>query len=123
MSGIADGPVPPPTAPAQPGSPTTPNPSARECDPVRTHAGADLVLVRVLSLRTSTQRRFEVAFAGVIEAVGAAVTDIETGDAVFGRCESAFAGYVCAPRRRIALKPASLSFDEAADVALADYTP
>jgi len=103
MSGIEDGTVPP-------------------RDPERTRAGADLVLVRVMSLRTSTERRFEVVFAGVVEAVGVAVDDIVTGDAVFGRCESAFAGYVCAPRHRIALKPASLSFDEAAAAALADYT-
>lgn len=53
--------------------------------------------------------------AGVVEAVGAAVTDLRPGDEVYGTCESgSFAEYATARRRRLARKPATLSFEQAA---------
>jgi NADPH:quinone reductase-like Zn-dependent oxidoreductase len=52
--------------------------------------------------------------AGVVEAVGAAVTRFGPGDEVFGTCEGSFAEYVCAKEQLLALKPAKLTFEEAA---------
>ena len=55
--------------------------------------------------------------AGVVEAVGPAVTRFEVGDEVFGIKAGAHAEYVCAPESRaLALKPAGMSFEEAAAV-------
>jgi NADPH:quinone reductase-like Zn-dependent oxidoreductase len=54
-------------------------------------------------------------FAGVAEAVGKDVTDIQPGEEVFGSRTGAFAQYVSA-KLAIARKPANLSFEEAAAV-------
>src|SRR5512136_44667 len=59
--------------------------------------------------------------AGRVEAVGGAVTQFKPGDEVFGDLYvcglGAFAEYVCVPEAAIALKPANITFDEAASVA------
>ena len=53
-------------------------------------------------------------FAGEVEAVGAAVTEFEVGDEVFGIRGGANAEYVCVRERGVlAHKPAGLSFEEA----------
>jgi NADPH:quinone reductase-like Zn-dependent oxidoreductase len=58
--------------------------------------------------------------AGRVEAVGANVKQFKPGDEVFGDlCQSGwggFAEYVCARENALALKPASMTFDEAAAV-------
>ena len=60
--------------------------------------------------------------AGVVEAVGSSVTQFKPGDEVFGACPGAFAEYVCANEDRLALKPANISFEEAAAVPVAAIT-
>lgn len=57
-------------------------------------------------------------FAGTIEAIGTAVTKFKLGDEVFGgHVGGAHAEYNCVPENgTIALKPANLSFEEAAAV-------
>ena len=55
--------------------------------------------------------------AGVVEAVGSHVQRFKQGDEVFGDLVmfgGGFAEYVCAPEKILALKPASLTFEEAA---------
>lgn len=56
--------------------------------------------------------------AGIVEAVGADVTSLKVGDAVFGDLTGAnwggFADYVCAPATALAIKPEGLSFHVAA---------
>src|SRR5258706_13151214 len=52
--------------------------------------------------------------AGVVEAVGPDVTAFKPGDAVFGPINATYAQYTVAPVVELALKPAALSFDEAA---------
>ena len=55
--------------------------------------------------------------AGRVESVGSKVKRLQVGDAVFGDILGhlgGFAEYVCAPERALALKPAGLSFEEAA---------
>jgi NADPH:quinone reductase-like Zn-dependent oxidoreductase len=58
--------------------------------------------------------------AGRVEAVGKDVTQFQPGDEVFGDLSEsgfgAFAEYVCAKETAFALKPANLSFEEAATV-------
>lgn len=64
--------------------------------------------------------------AGRVEAVGKSVTRFRPGDEVFGDLSSSgfggFAECACAPERVLALKPASLSFHEAAAVPMAATT-
>jgi NADPH:quinone reductase-like Zn-dependent oxidoreductase len=54
------------------------------------------------------------AVAGTVEAVGAGVTDLRPGDEVFGTCRGSFAEYVATRASRLAPKPASLTFEQAA---------
>jgi NADPH:quinone reductase-like Zn-dependent oxidoreductase len=54
------------------------------------------------------------AVAGTVEAIGTGVTGLQPGDAVFGTCRGSFAQYVTARPDRLAPKPASLTFEQAA---------
>jgi len=61
--------------------------------------------------------------AGEVEVVGNAVTRFRPGDEVFGFVGSGgFAEYVSAPEKLLAVKPATLSFQQAATVPLAAVT-
>jgi NADPH:quinone reductase-like Zn-dependent oxidoreductase len=60
-------------------------------------------------------------FAGVVESVGKNVTQFKPGDKVFGARSGAFAEYVCV-RNFIFHKPDSLTFEQAAGVAIAAIT-
>jgi NADPH:quinone reductase-like Zn-dependent oxidoreductase len=62
-----------------------------------------------------------VDFAGVVEAVGKDVDHVRPGDEVFGARNGAFAEYVCV-RKAVALKPAHVTFEQAAAVPLAAIT-
>ena len=57
--------------------------------------------------------------AGQVEAVGTGVTRFRAGDEVFGWCTGSFADYAAASEEALALKPANLSFEEAAAVPMA----
>ncbi|WP_138732127.1 NAD(P)-dependent alcohol dehydrogenase [Modestobacter excelsi] len=52
--------------------------------------------------------------AGVVETVGDRVTEVRTGDEVFGSCSGAFAEYAAVRADRCAPKPAGLGFEQAA---------
>ncbi|BAH50921.1 NAD(P)-dependent alcohol dehydrogenase [Rhodococcus opacus] len=56
--------------------------------------------------------------AGRVEAVGRGVTGFRPGDEVFGIGTGTFAEYACAPAGKLAHKPAGLTFEEAAAVAI-----
>jgi NADPH:quinone reductase-like Zn-dependent oxidoreductase len=60
-------------------------------------------------------------YAGVIEAVGKNVTDFKPGDEVYGARSGAFAEYVCV-KNHIYPKPANITFEQAACVAIAAMT-
>lgn len=64
--------------------------------------------------------------SGVVDAVGAGVTDFKPGDAVFGMLGGGlghtFAQRVTAPAKRFALKPANVSHPQAASAALVGVT-
>jgi NADPH:quinone reductase-like Zn-dependent oxidoreductase len=53
-------------------------------------------------------------FAGRVEAVGSEVTRFGAGDEVYGTCGGAYAEYACARADKLARKPPSLSFEQAA---------
>jgi NADPH:quinone reductase-like Zn-dependent oxidoreductase len=60
--------------------------------------------------------------AGTVEAVGTGVTRLQPGDEVFGWCSGlggAFAEYASVSEEALALKPANLSFEQAAAVPMA----
>ncbi len=60
--------------------------------------------------------------AGRVDAVGNSVTRFQPGDEVFAACEGAFAEYACAAESAVALKPANLSFAQAAAAPTAGVT-
>jgi NADPH:quinone reductase-like Zn-dependent oxidoreductase len=76
-----------------------------------------------VGLRKPKDLRLGVDFAGTVEAVGKNVTQFKPGDEVFGGKGGAFAEYVC-PRadRAVALKPANITFEQAACVNIAGLT-
>jgi NADPH:quinone reductase-like Zn-dependent oxidoreductase len=81
-------------------------------------------LVRMQAgLRAPKEGRLGVDYAGTVEAVGAAVTQFEPGDEVFGGRDGAFGQYVT-PREAgaVARKPANVSFEQAASVGIAGLT-
>jgi NADPH:quinone reductase-like Zn-dependent oxidoreductase len=67
--------------------------------------------------------RLGVDFAGTIETVGTKVTRFQPGNEVFGGRYGAFAEYIAvAQDRAIALKPANMTFEQAAAVPIAAVT-
>jgi NADPH:quinone reductase-like Zn-dependent oxidoreductase len=84
--------------------------------------GTPYVARPTFGMRRPKQRILGGDFAGTVEAVRKDVTDLQTGDAVFGSKSGSFAEYVCARRHAVALKPANVTFEEAAAVPVAALT-
>jgi NADPH:quinone reductase-like Zn-dependent oxidoreductase len=61
-------------------------------------------------------------FAGTVVEVGDSVTEFKPGDEVFGSASGAYAEYATASKNAIAIKPASVSFEEAASLPIAAIT-
>jgi NADPH:quinone reductase-like Zn-dependent oxidoreductase len=83
--------------------------------------GTPYVARPMMGLRRPKDTDFGIDFAGTIEAVGRDVEGFQTGDDVFGRAGGACAEYVCV-RDAFALKPANITFEEAAAVPCAAVT-
>jgi len=66
--------------------------------------------------------RLGVDYAGTVEAVGKDVTQFKAGDEVYGNRFGAFAEYIVASEKALALKPANLTFEQAASVPVAAVT-
>ena len=95
-------------------------------------------IVRLMTgLRKPKISRPGVDLAGQVEAVGKDVTQFKPGDEVFGACisnpqasgaevwahhQGAFAEYVCAPESTLAMKPGTMTFEQAASVPVAAFT-
>jgi NADPH:quinone reductase-like Zn-dependent oxidoreductase len=60
--------------------------------------------------------------AGRVEAVGRNVTQFKVGDEVFGSGMGGFAEYACFRESKLALKPAAMTFEQAAAVPVAALT-
>ncbi len=86
---------------------------------------ADIFLIRLMGagLLKPKYTRLGADVAGRVEAVGKNVMQFKADDEVFGSIShGAFAEYACAPEDRLALKPANLSFEQAAAVPMAALT-
>jgi len=81
-------------------------------------------LIRLIpGLRTPRHKVIGCDVAGRVKAVGRHVKQFQPGDEVFGGTGvGAFAEYVCAAEDKLALKPANLSFEDAAAVPVAAIT-
>jgi NADPH:quinone reductase-like Zn-dependent oxidoreductase len=78
-------------------------------------------LVRaIFGLRGPKKPRLGVDVSGEVESVGANVTGLKPGDAVFGASRGAFGEYVCTSR--VVRKPAGVTFEEAAAAPIAGFT-
>ena len=77
--------------------------------------------VNPLDWRMKTERP-GVDVAGEIVTVGRMVVQFRPGDAVFGAGKGTFAEYVCASEAKLAPKPESVSFEQAASVPIAGLT-
>jgi NADPH:quinone reductase-like Zn-dependent oxidoreductase len=67
-------------------------------------------------------QRLGVDYAGTVEAVGKNITEFKPGDEVYGNKFGAFAEYVVATDKALALKPANLTFEQAASLPVAAIT-
>ena len=80
------------------------------------------ILVRLQGgLLKPRNNRLGIDFAGTVEAVGKDITEFRVGDEVFGGKSGALAEYVCVSDRFV-VKPANLTFEEAASVPVAAIT-
>jgi NADPH:quinone reductase-like Zn-dependent oxidoreductase len=98
---------------------------AASVNPVDWHSltGTPYIVHLQDGLRTPKSNRLGVDFAGQVEAVGTNVTQFRPGDEVFGGRNGAFAEYVCVREDRgVVLKPANLTFEQAAAVPVAALT-
>jgi NADPH:quinone reductase-like Zn-dependent oxidoreductase len=88
--------------------------------------GTPLPFRLVAGLRRPKFKIIGTDVAGHVEAVGRNVTPFRSGDEVFGelsRCGfGAYAEFAAAPEKALALKPANLSFEEAATIPTAGCT-
>jgi NADPH:quinone reductase-like Zn-dependent oxidoreductase len=84
--------------------------------------GSPVFLRAQTGLAAPKDPRLGVDLAGEVEATGRTVTQFKPGDEVFGTGRGAFAEYVCAREDRLALKPATVTFEQAAAVPVAGCT-
>jgi NADPH:quinone reductase-like Zn-dependent oxidoreductase len=75
-----------------------------------------------IGMRKPKSPRVGADVAGIVEAVGARVTQLKTGDLVFGTAKGSFAEYACAAASQLALKPQEISYEQAACLPIAGIT-
>ncbi len=79
----------------------------------------------IFGLRKPRDTRLGRDVAGVVEAVGknpTAAGQFKPGDEVFGICRGALAEYACTLERALVMKPANVTFEQAASIPLAGLT-
>src|SRR5438067_7394785 len=77
----------------------------------------------ITGMRKPKDTRVGVDYAGTVEAIGKNVRQFKPGDEVFGGKNGALAQYVCVlPDRAVTLKPANVTFEQAASVSVAAIT-
>jgi NADPH:quinone reductase-like Zn-dependent oxidoreductase len=81
-----------------------------------------LVRIAGYGLRVPKNPVLGMDLAGVVEAVGKNVTRFQPGDEVFGIGKGSFAEYARAREDKLAPKPANLTFEQAAVVAISGLT-
>lgn len=96
---------------------------AASVNPMDYHLMSGMYIARLArGLRKPKPTYPGVDLAGEVEAVGKSVTRFQPGDAVFGVGRGAFAEYVCTFENRLALKPANITFEQAAAIPVAGVT-
>jgi len=80
------------------------------------------ILFRLPKPTVNQPGRIGLDVAGQVEAVGRNITQLKSGDEVFGACHGALAEYACASETKLAMKPDSLTFEQAASVPVAALT-
>jgi NADPH:quinone reductase-like Zn-dependent oxidoreductase len=97
---------------------------AASVNPIDWHymRGAPYLLRLQAGLRKPTATCLGIDLAGQVEAVGKNVTQFQPGAEVFGASRGAFAEYVCASENAVVLKPANLTFEQAAAVPVAAFS-
>lgn len=95
-------------------------------NPADWHMRGGMLLARLIGGRGLLRPRPTIPgadFAGVVEAVGRNVTQFKPGDEVFGRRDpGGLAEYLCVSQKPIAVRPANLTFEQAAAVPCAAIT-
>jgi len=95
-------------------------------NPAEAHMMSGMLMARILGGNGLLKPKNTIPgadFSGRVEAVGKNVTQFRPGDEVFGRRgSSGFAEYVCVTENPIALKPANMTFEQAAAVPVAGIT-
>ena len=81
-----------------------------------------LIRIAGYGLRRPKTAGLGTELAGVIQAVGANVTQLRAGEAVFGTCSASFAEYASARPDQLARIPKGLSFEQAAAVPVSGVT-
>jgi len=85
--------------------------------------GSPYIMRLLAGLGAPNDARMGVDFAGTVEAVGRNVKRFKRGDEVFGGSSGAFAEYVTVREdRALVLKPANMTFEQSATVAIAGIT-
>jgi NADPH:quinone reductase-like Zn-dependent oxidoreductase len=83
---------------------------------------ARLMMGGVRGLRRPVRSVPGIDLAGVVEEVGANVTELRPGDEVFGSKNGSLAEYVAAAEKHLAPKPARLTFEQASALPVAGLT-
>jgi NADPH:quinone reductase-like Zn-dependent oxidoreductase len=76
----------------------------------------------LFGLRKPRDPRMGRDVAGLVEATGTNVTQFKKGDEVYGSCRGALAEYACASEMKLALKPKTVTFEQAASLPVVAYT-
>jgi NADPH:quinone reductase-like Zn-dependent oxidoreductase len=98
---------------------------AASLNPLDGHFVRGMWLARIMGggLRKPKDTRIGVDYAGTVEAVGKNVTQFKVGDEVFGGRNGSLAQYICAKAdRAVCLKPASITLEQGATIAVAATT-
>ena len=96
---------------------------ANSVNPLDLTIRGPLLLRPLFGLRKPKDTRLGVDYSGTVEAVGKNVTNFKPGDEVFGGRNGAIAEYLCVlADRAVVLKPANMTFDQAAAVPVAAIT-
>jgi len=96
---------------------------ANSVNPLDLTIRGPLLLRPLFGLRKPKDTRLGVDYSGTVEAVGKNVTNFKPGDEVFGGKNGALAEYVCVlADRAVVLKPANMTFEQAASVPVAAIT-
>jgi NADPH:quinone reductase-like Zn-dependent oxidoreductase len=95
---------------------------ATSVNPAEWYGMTGLVIARLRGgLFQPKDIRLGVDYAGVVAAVGQAVTGFKVGDEVYGARSGAFAEYVCV-KNHVYPKPAEITFEQAGSVGVAAMT-